>query len=209
MIIIPFAFVYFLPQIYKPFNKFKPYHGKYRTKIFDLAKEHDVKIKEIVSSKTGFSGAALGLWNNQVIFINSRILKQPWEEIKSLYLHEFAHFKNKDLEFMAVYPAITFMIFSYFSYISRGDFLYIFYMLLLFSVIFHVRYLRILRLKEKSADNYTIKDNPKAWISLIKKGIKHLESKGIYFQKKKPLLSFLHTHPWIYDRIDYAKKYRK
>ncbi|MBT3721046.1 hypothetical protein HOG47_05320, partial [archaeon] len=98
MIIIPFAFVYFLPQIYKPFNKFKPYHGKYRTKIFDLAKEHDVKIKEIVSSKTGFSGAALGLWNNQVIFINSRILKQPWEEIKSLYLHEFAHFKNKDLE---------------------------------------------------------------------------------------------------------------
>jgi Zn-dependent protease with chaperone function len=209
ILIIPLLFVYFLPQIYSIFNKFKSYHGKYRKRIMKLSSDHGVNIKDIVSSKTGYSGAALGLGDNKIIFINSRILKQPWKEIKSLYLHEFAHFRNKDLEFMALYPVILCVAFCSFIYIFQIRLLDIILLLIFFSSIEFLLYLVILRSMEKKADNYTIKDNPDAWIKLILKGINFLKSKNVYVPKNISFLKYLSTHPWVYDRIKQARDLKK
>ena len=62
---------------------------------------------------------------------------------------------------------------------------------------------------EKKADNYTIKDNPDAWIKLILKGINFLKSKNVYVPKNISFLKYLSTHPWVYDRIKQARDLKK
>ena len=204
--VIPILFGYFSPQIYGKSMKAKIYKGKYRKKLLSLAKKHNINLKELYYSDKHMTAIALGLFKNKIVICQKNILETPWKELKALYLHEFAHFRNKDLVYLTFYPAIVYVVFGIYAVNKSSTILVEFFTALIFAAIISFFHMAYMRSRERKADLYAVKEDAKAWNAFAKRTIKRDKLNGITFPKKiTKLEQMFMTHPWVYDRIKYKK----